>query len=245
MYCFVGDLAGFQNIVRNLSLEQQDVRIDQWVKLVESTASKCDLVDFRLISDMVIAITQEKPEGIDNLIKFSRILLEEGLQLRLPLRGAISQGDVKMSGQIAYGKALVDAYRLASNQNWLGVSIRNGVTGLKHLWDTKKLMLYSTPLKTGSMRPLPVVVWTIPPTKKLIELTLGEGLSYDGEEIGWDYTNKINNTVIFSLYLKLITETEKATGKKMEPSQIHVFTPLEVIEHKIDGHKLDFMKGNQ
>ena len=242
MYCFVGDLSGFQKIVQNLSLGQQDVRIKQWIDLVESTARKCDLADFKLVSDMVIAITQENPEGIDTLIKFSRLLLEDGLRFNLPLRGAIAQGDVKMSDQIAYGRALVDAYQLATEQNWLGVSVRHGVTGLKTIWDIEKLIVYPSPLKKGYTRLLPVVVWTIPPTTDLIKLTLGEGLSQDYDIIEWEYTNKINNTVIFSLYLKLLMENEKATRKKIEPSKFFGFTPLEIIEHKIEGHKLDIMK---
>jgi hypothetical protein len=242
MYCFVGDLSGFQNIVRNLPLDQQDVRIKQWIYLVESTAKKCGVEVFKLISDMVIAITPENLDGIGILIKFSQILLEEGLQLKLPLRGAIAQGEVKMSDQIAFGRALVDAYQLATNQNWLGVSISHDVSGFETVCSIEKLIIYPPPLKNGMMRLMPVVSWKIPPSNELIKLTLGAGLTRPNEIIEWDYVNKINNTVIFSLYLKVLMETEKITGKRVNTSKFFGFTPLEIIEHKIDGHRLDLVK---
>ncbi|MCK9631367.1 MAG: hypothetical protein M0R30_06960 [Methanoregula sp.] len=122
MLCFVGDLAGFQNIVRNLPLSDQETRIKQWIDLVESTSLKCEICNVKLISDTIVATTDETFQGLEKLIKFSKILLEEGLRTKLPLRGAISRGEVKWTEQIVFGKAVIEAYQLASNQNWLGVT---------------------------------------------------------------------------------------------------------------------------
>ena len=72
MYCFVADLSGFQNIIRNLPLQDQDKRVAEWIKLIEDTANGCQLEEFSLIADTIVLITNEDEEGIEKLINFIR-----------------------------------------------------------------------------------------------------------------------------------------------------------------------------
>lgn len=239
MYCFVGDLAGFQNIVLYLPLDQQEVRINQWIDLVKSAAQRCEISQFKLISDTIVATTDETPSGLEKLVKFSKILLEEGLDLKLPLRGAISQGEVKWTEQIVFGKAVIDAYRLASNQNWLGVTFNYNFQLPPSMWDIDKVVVYPSPLKKGKVGLLPVVSWEMPPVSALIKMTLGEGLTNPDEFVEWDYFEKMNNTAIFSLYLKSIKKIERETKKRVNISHYQGISPLEVIEHIIEGHPID------
>ena len=235
MYCFVGDLAGFQNIVLNLPLEQQYIRINQWIDLVKSAAERCDITNFKLISDTIVATTDESPAGLEKLVKFSKILLEEGLALKLPLRGAISFGEVRWTDHIIFGKAVIDAYQLASNQNWLGVSFQIGFTVPLQLHRSDSVVIYPTPLKKGWIGLMPAVTWEIPPVESLMKMTLGDGLTKPDEFMEWGYGDKIHNTVIFSLYLQTIKKIEKETAQRIDVSQFYGLSPLAVVEYVIKG----------
>jgi len=190
MYCFVGDLAGFQNIVRNLPLNQQQIRINQWIELVKSAAERCGIPNFKLISDTIVARTDETQAELEKMVKFSKILLEEGLTLKLPLRGAISQGEVSWTDQIVFGKAVINAYQLASNQNWLGISIQTGIQISPELYRIDSVVLYPTPLKKGRIGLMPVVTWKIPQVGSLMKMTLGDELATQGKVIEWNYADK-------------------------------------------------------
>ena len=238
MYCFFGDLSGFQKIVCNLPLERQETRICQWIELVETTATRCEITNVKFISDSIVATTDETPAELEKLVNFSKILLEEGLRLKLPLRGAISQGDVKWTEKIVFGKAVVDAYQLASNQNWLGVAFCDNFQFPDSMWDIGKVIPFPVPLKEGKIILLPAVTWNIPSSNLLLQMTTGRGLTKSGEYLEWNYFNKLNNTAIFSLYLKSIIKIEKDTGKKVNVRHFQGFSPLEVIEHIIEGHPI-------
>ena len=239
MYCFFGDLSGFQNIVRNLPLDQQEKRINQWINLVESAARRCEISHIKLISDSIIAATDETPAELERLINFSKILLEEGLRSKLPLRGAISCGDVKWTEQIVFGKAVINAYELASNQNWLGVSFDYNFQFPESMGGIDTVIRYPTPLKKGKIGLLLVVTWQIPPVNDLFKMTLGDGLTIPTEFLEWNYFDKMNNTAIFLLYLKSLKKLEENTGKKVTIRHYYGTSPLELIEHTLDGYRLE------
>jgi hypothetical protein len=242
MYCFFGDLSGFQNIVRNLPLDQQEARINQWIELVESAARRCEIINVKLISDSIVATTGETPAELEKLIKFSRILLEEGLRLKLPLCGAISQGEVKWTEHIVFGKAVIDAYQLASNQNWLGISFQYAFKIPTALYKIDNIIVYPTPLKKGLIGLAPVVCWEIPSTELLMKSTLGDGLTRPDEFMEWHYADKIHNTAIFSLYLKAIKKIEKETEERIDVSKFHGMSPLMIVENVLNSSKLEITK---
>jgi hypothetical protein len=233
MYCFFGDLAGFQNIVCYLPLDQQETRINQWIELVESAARRCEITNVKLISDSIVATTDGTPSGLEKLVKFSKILLEEGLRLKLPLRGAISQGEVKWTEHIVFGKAVIDAYQLASNQNWLGVSFQMGISIPPNFYKKDGVVVYPTPLKKGWIGLMPVVTWEIPPVETLMKNTLGNGLTKPDQFMEWDYADKINNTMIFSLYLQAIKKIENETAERIDVSKFWGMSPLTIVENVI------------
>jgi hypothetical protein len=93
-------------------------------------------------------------------------------------------------------------------------------------------------LKKGKIGLMPVVTWEIPPVNDLHKMTLGGGLTTDKEFLEWNYFDKMNNTAIFSLYLKSIKKIERETGKIVDVSKYQGISPLGVIEHVIEGHPL-------
>jgi hypothetical protein len=235
----VGDLSGFQNIIKNLPLDQQEERINQWIDLVQSTSHQFQIDQVKLISDTIVATTDEKPAGIEKLINFSKGLLEKGIKSKLPIRGAISQGEVKWSEQIVFGKAVVDAYQLASNQNWLGVAFQNPFKIPPSLFNIERVVVYPTPLKKGWMGLAPVVSWEIPSTELLMKSTLGDGLSRPDEFMEWHYADKINNTAIFSLYLKAIKKIETETEERVDVSKFHGISPMTIVENVLNNSKIE------
>lgn len=88
MYCYVGDLLGFKNIMLNLDPDEQSKRFDEWINLVNLGIEKFDLPKHQLVSDTIFAGADFNKYGLEKLVSFGKYMMEEGIAKSLPLRGA-------------------------------------------------------------------------------------------------------------------------------------------------------------
>ena len=120
--CYVGDLLGFKNLLLNLPSNEQSKRVVDWIKLVEEGAKKFELPKYHLVSDTIFAGGENSRAGLEKLIDFSKYILESGTDLAFPVRGAITYGEVTWHPKVTFGRAIVEAFDLANNQEWIGTS---------------------------------------------------------------------------------------------------------------------------
>jgi hypothetical protein len=222
-YFFMADLLGFGNIVRNSSDSELSARIGRWTSLVDSLAQEYGIANIQLISDTVFAATDSSAEGLTKLIRFSRELLNRGVPLSLPVRGAITHGEYEW-GRLTYGKAVVAAHDLETAQNWLGVTCDGVLPHINGCWGFGSLLAYPAPMKSGPIMIRPVVDWDVPSANVLSGLLCREGLTRPHEIIHWGFAEKLNNTIQFSIYKAIV---QKAKGN---PEQFHGLSTMEAIE---------------
>ena len=198
---FLADLLGFSSIVSNLSGPALDKRIGDWVNLVQRIRPAAPGVEVQLISDTIFVREEGSEEGLKRLLSFCRTLLEEGIAHALPVRGAVTFGPLEW-GTLTYGKVVVEAHRLETDQDWIGVACVPKLPHFKGLWDWGRVVVYPVPMKSGTIRLHPAVAWTVPATDELCRQTLGEGLFAAGDLIPWEWQRKISHTAAFGRYLR-------------------------------------------
>lgn len=231
MHCFVGDLLGFRNLILNLSPEKQVQRVDQWLKLTKDAAAFAKIERYQLISDTIFAGAEDTAQGLQQLIEFSQFLLQEGTKLALPIRGAITLGDINWDKEITFGKAITNAYELGNNQNWIGVCCEPGLEHYSPLllsWD--KLVIYPVPFKHGEIKLVPAIAWAIPPIADLTKMLTGGGLTKENEKLNWDWATKLQNTILFRIYLR----TNAPYRHHLSP-EFRGTLPVELVDHIADG----------
>lgn len=207
-YFFLGDVLGFKNIVKNTSETDETNYIEKWVSLVKSAAEFCGLAqEPQLISDTVFATAPAMPEGLQQLIRFSRYLLEHGFEQSLLLRGAITFGPHHW-GKLTYGLPVIEAHELEASQDWIGVTCAD-IPDADHFWGPKGLVCYPAPFKEGLIRLHPVVVWDVPTQDRLILVSTSVPLSNAGEVLRWNWRRRLRNTLDFSEYLKSRSNTRE------------------------------------
>jgi len=226
-YFFIADLLGFSNMITNTSPEQRDKRIDSWVQLVKEAKANVNIEKTQLISDTLFASAGSTEGDLLKMINFAQYLLNKGIERSLPIRGAICFGEY-VWGELTYGKAVIKAHQLESKQNWIGVICDNNIPNIDTYSGTL-LTCYPPPLKNSNFELYYVVNWDVPEFSKLIGLMVREGLTKTGEQISCDILDKINNTVEFSLYRKLINKHEISASKFVG------YSPINTIECMVDN----------
>jgi hypothetical protein len=222
-YFLIADVLGFGRIVHNSSDADLDTRIQAWVHLVESTASKFGIVRLQLISDTLFVAVPSSTEDLVKLVDFSRQLLANGIEQSFPVRGAIVHGTFAW-GKLTYGRAVISAHELEQAQNWIGIACAPQLPGVETLWSIDRLICYPPPFKRAPIRLHPVVSWPIPDAARLMKLLMGGGLTKDGDTITWELGEKVNNTVLFRLYVDLLR------AKGAAPVKFHGLLPVHPID---------------
>lgn len=206
-YCLVADIAGFSNIMENLNESERTERVQKWVGLVVDCAREngIDSDTWQLVSDTVFVGAPSTPAGLRSLVNFSRQLIEQGIDESLPIRGGIAIGEVTMEDPISYGPGIVRAHRLCELQKWIGIACDHDLPDVDTMWSrTDGLIAYPIPLKDGNISVYPAVAWDIPPASKLTKLLTSNGLVRDGQVIQWHLGELWQNTILFSLYMRLL-----------------------------------------
>lgn len=239
MYCYAGDLSGFKNINLNLEYDDLSKRVDEWIEFVELGIDRFGLPRYKLVSDTVYAGAEYDDYGLEKLIGFARYMMEEGVVRSFPTRGAISFGDVNWDKNIPTGKGLIIAINLANDQDWIGTSCDHKID-IENLWSFDRLFVYPVPMKDGLLTMYPVVSWNVPPLDELRILTALGGLAEINKGWEWKLVNRVQNTTIFSLYLKLakagLIKQGVKNGKILNatPNEFAGINPMEAIEHYIN-----------
>lgn len=227
-YFFIADLLGFSRIVKNTPEDTLQERIAAWIGLVESTAAKLEITQLQLISDTVFAASESTRSGLAKLISFARTLLNQGMPQSLPIRGAISHGSYNW-GALTYGKAVITAHELETAQDWIGVGCHNLLPHLADAWGLDSLVCFPLPLKRGPIRLHPVVAWEVPEFPRLVRALCDKGLARQGESLDWDWAQKVNNTVHFGMYLRMLA------ANRADGSRFSGVLPVEAIELNMFG----------
>jgi hypothetical protein len=242
MYCYVGDLLGFQNTVMNLGKNEQKMRISEWTKFLDESIKRFDNIkNYQLISDTIFIGADSNKNGLENLLDLSKYLLNEGINKSFLLRGAITFGEADWDDpRIVFGKSIVEAYNLANNQNWIGTCCGERLPHIRSLWNFDRVFVYPVPMKKGAIRLLPAVSWKIPVTEILCRAATDKGLTIKGEVLNWEsYGYKIQNTRLFSMYLEKIKALEERDKPYVaDPSQYYGTMTTTLIEIDLKNIKI-------
>lgn len=240
MYCYAGDLSGYKNIIENLDHDDLSKRVTQWKKFVRDGTDQFELPRYNLFSDTVYAGAENNEQGLEKLIGFARYMMEEGIVKSFPIRGAICIGNVSWDKDIPSGKALLTAHKLAEKQDWIGTSCDNDINIPENHYSFDKILVYPAPMKDEYLKMYDVVSWDVPSMHELGELTGLGGLTKEKEGWKWDVRKKVQNTVIFSLYLKLVKAgfikqaVQKEKMLNATPDKFPGVDPMDAIEHYIN-----------
>ncbi|PIR39851.1 MAG: hypothetical protein COV35_00075 [Alphaproteobacteria bacterium CG11_big_fil_rev_8_21_14_0_20_39_49] len=220
-YFLVADILGFSDIIKDNNSNNQNPIIEKWVILVNKLTEEHGIKKFQLISDSLLVGIGSENEDLDNLVSFSRKLLEEGLNNKFPIRGAISYGEYEW-GSLTYGKAVIEAFEFEKQQNWIGISI-NSLPVYKGQYNN--LALYPVPKKSGFYGLYYAVIWEVPEFPSLLEKSnnLEKGKFFQHTQL-----DKLTNTILYRNYLKLISLENKPLTK------FYGTHPLEKIETFIE-----------
>lgn len=195
----IADILGFSNIVDNLDGDHLAKRITDWIDLIKNLCVKYSIKDFQLLSDTLFVSVDYSSENARNLFKLSNELLTEGISKSLPIRGAITYGEV-VWGQLIYGKAIIEGHRLESEQNWLGITCSLTVPDLANYYADGLLICYPPNLKSGKIGLMAVVNWEPPKGSELLKRLIADGLLKEGDLIDRKVQTAVDNTNIFRLY---------------------------------------------
>ena len=232
-YCYVGDILGYKYMIKNLELDKQEERVTNLIDFVNLATKKFNITEemFRLISDMIVIVTNNEDECLNDLLGFAQYMLNEGVPKSFPLRGGIVHGEAKLIGDIPLGTAFLEAYELANNQNWIGTCCKVEREIIKEFCSVGgKVILYKPPMKNGEYKFMPVISWNIPFYGALYSNMVKGGLS-DTTKLDWRELTKIQNTLMFSLFLKIRDTHSKELFARVKKDKIGAFG--EITEERV------------
>jgi hypothetical protein len=218
-YRYVGDLLGFSNIILNLTHDEYKNRVEEWIQLCKDGVREFRLEKhYQLISDTIFVGAEDSRDALEKLLDFSKHMLNLGIKRSLPMRGAISFGEVTWDKEITFGKAIVNAYNLENDQDWIGTCCEHDLPRIDELWDFHRVFVYPAPMKSEKKLMFrPVISWNVPEYRELRDKTAKkEGLAIG--DMDWKYAYRIQHTMMFSLYLKgVLNKTIQARPSKFPP----------------------------
>lgn len=199
-YFLVADMLGFSSVVNRKPEIFVDQRMNDWVELVEEL-SVSHAIASQLFSDTVFAKAEQTPDGFRRLLTYSRALLEKCLDRSILVRGGIAQGEFHW-GKSIYGAAVISAYKLEQNQDWVGIGCPSAVERVDQEATAKNLVYYPLPRKQGAMELSAAVYWNVPPGDRLKAVFVSN--LKDGDQLTREVCVKMNNTLQFRSYIRVI-----------------------------------------
>ncbi|MFH1882372.1 MAG: hypothetical protein ABIL62_06660 [Planctomycetota bacterium] len=180
-------------------------------------------VNTLVISDSIICWTKDDSrKSFYHIIKTARDLLWAGIQIGLPMRGALSTGTISVmhetykssmdnSQHTFLGKPIVDAFLKGKKQEWSGCVIDEKciekynsckddgkASNLDDLVENKLLIRYRVPYKRGSIREEYAVNWPMggyePPSEDFVRKSFS---LHKKNSDDWSVERKIQNTIRF------------------------------------------------
>jgi len=219
-YLLIADILGFSKIINNSGESAKNDAVETWLNLVDEAEKKAKLHRKpQLISDTVIASSSDDEIGLRKIVQFSRYLLENGVKRSLLIRGAISYGAYEW-GRLTYGRTVINAHNLESNQDWIGISCDGDLPRADTLWGPDGLVCYPPPLKQGRIGLQPVVVWAVPEPSELQTASSAFPLAKPEEFMEWPWLRRLRNTVHFGRHLKSLSESNRESWAQFNGSII-------------------------
>jgi hypothetical protein len=123
------DILGFKHSInyddQSPLLENLKSSIDEVIEqLKEDTIYFEDIIDYALYADTFIIYSKaEENRGYPELALISENFLEACIYSRLPIRGAISYGELILghNSRVIMGKAFLESHQYGEDQNWIGL----------------------------------------------------------------------------------------------------------------------------
>jgi hypothetical protein len=199
-FCLVADVLGFSAMVLALPEDEQEARVISWVELVTSAAGDCGIEKCQLFRDTVFAAASSTPEGLCDLLAFSRRLLNDGIERGFGVRGGIAEGSIAWRSDVVFGRSIIHAHRLEEAQRWLGISATYAFPEFEGLWGFDSVCMYPVPVKKLDVYPRPCVSWEIPSTPQLSR-TLKRIAPSVEDKLDNASIEKVKNTEQFARYL--------------------------------------------
>ncbi|MDO8812961.1 MAG: hypothetical protein Q7J38_13170 [Gallionella sp.] len=196
--CLIADIMGYSNIIKNLNDTELDSRISAWVDLIRALTKECGIKNYQLLSDTLFVYFPQ-PIDLNNAIRFSRNLIEQCTKKQIPLRGAVTYGEI-VWGEFIYGKAVIAAHHLETSQNWLGVVFDKNIPNISDHYGANKLIQYIPPLKGGNAEFYPVISWEVPEVKELAKCLHGPGLGDAEGRVSQRELEILTNVSLFKTY---------------------------------------------
>lgn len=224
--CLMVDILGFSSLIENLEERELDNRIKEWVELIKGLTAKFSLESFNLLSDTLFVKFPE-PYDLTKVIAFSKELLEKSTSASIPLRGAVTYGEI-LTGDFIYGKAVIAAHRLEMNQKWIGITFDKSIPNIENYYHQDQLMAYCVPMKSGFVEVYPVLSWNVPTVLELTKCVSGPGLRDQQNRVNQNILEILTNTSIFKTQRNLkISQKDDFKNCGMPPS--HFVEQLEEV----------------
>lgn len=186
------------------------------------------LIRTKLISDTILIYPTpridsnygvEKFDMVNSLLQAACTLLGVAAYHELPIRGALSYGELYFDSRqdIIMGPALIKAYEIEKQQEWMGAIVDPDHTKLFHesfdryqwnLTDQKRMLIeYTAPLKKGKRQTFCCLGWyhlISPKHDKNIKNTIMNAFLRGKSETQIDHEvyNKMKNTLDYLAYCK-------------------------------------------
>lgn len=162
VYVALFDILGFSKLVEQNELDRVADAYSRAKEVFKNILSHINevnkgftdiSVEYRSFSDTFLIYTSKTGEdAFLSLLAACDGLFIGGIENKLPLRGAIAQGEIIVQAGMEIGRPIVDAYRNEQRQEWSGCWISDqclsGFDVSKYFAD-KSLVQYEIPLKDG------------------------------------------------------------------------------------------------
>lgn len=121
--CF--DIMGFKEIARREDLFTTLLQdgVGELIAYIKNQ-SNYSSISYILISDTFIIYTHSNDlSGYDKITRISKRFIEKCIQLRIPVRGAISAGNIVRGhdNRCLMGDAFLESFEYCEDQNWIGL----------------------------------------------------------------------------------------------------------------------------
>jgi hypothetical protein len=223
--CFVAlfDILGYKDLVRRNDLTKvfnahmaAIKNVKDMIGHLEAVLRKNPLITIRTFSDTFLIYTSDISEYISNqeeqkidqtfqaLLAACDSLFIAANENKLPIRGAITEGELIVSDGIEIGEPIIDAYEMEQKQEWIGCWIAKkcidliGSAAQEHL-EKRAIVQYEIPCKEGSVEQFYSFNWLLSnPFIKLESFDLLEKKEWHD----WSAERKHRNTWKFINFIR-------------------------------------------
>lgn len=228
-YCLVADLLGFKRLLENLafSVDLQDQRVREWAHTVKRCARAQGIDQYALFSDTLFVVTEGSSDGLRQILSFSQDLLNKTINRSLPIRGALSFGDVHWQEPIIFGNPITQAYLVGESLQWVGIAAEpKALPHIGDLWSWDLVCSYPVPRDRGPVEHMPAVVWNAP--ADLRHRMAEEGLMEHNEHLSWPIARKCDATRLFIQYCAKASQDDRDPSSYLDGE---MFTPIDFVDH--------------